>query len=48
MTQPAAQPSRVRQAAQWVASKPETTAWIAVTTGLILVLEFCDHVLHLS
>ena len=38
-------PSRLRRAAHWLASKPETTAWIAVSTALILAVEIADHVL---
>ena len=39
-------PTRLRRAAQWLASKPETTAWIAVSTAVILLIEIADHVLH--
>lgn len=38
--------SRLRRASLWVASKPETTAWIAFALTVMLVVEFGDHLLN--
>lgn len=38
--------SRLRRFALWLADKPETTAWIAVATAVMLAMEMGDHVLH--
>lgn len=46
MSQVIHSPSRLRRLSQWVASKPETTAWVALCVTVIAVVELADHVLH--
>lgn len=45
MSQVVHSPSRLRRAAQWVAAKPETTAWVALCVTVIAAMELADHVL---